>query len=73
MFHVADIALTDCGDPGGVAGASRLVVGEEWTVGSLVTYECEQGFRHSRGDLTRHCQDNATWSGDLPECTYVGE
>jgi len=34
-----------------------------------VIYQCNFGFWHSDGNLTRTCQSNNTWSGKAPVCT----
>ena len=37
-------------------------------VGSLVTYQCDEGYSMS-GDNKRTCQTNGSWEGNIPLCT----
>jgi len=42
--------------------------------GDTVTYKCNNLTQYISGNLTRTCQMNGTWSGELPHCegiTYV--
>jgi len=34
-----------------------------------VTYQCNVGYSHSYGNLTRTCQTDNKWSGQAPVCT----
>lgn len=58
-----------CGDPGTPANGRK--VGESYTVGSVVYYECDTGFRLD-GPQSRLCRFDGLWSDSLPSCVGSG-
>ena len=57
-----------CGLPANPVNGSVSVPAQ--TYGSTATYSCTPGFALS-GAATRTCQDDGTWSGDVPTCVAV--
>ena len=55
----------DCGDPGTPTDGSRTL--NATILDSVVTYTCNVGFM-LEGSVTRVCQLNQEWSGELPSC-----
>ncbi len=56
----------DCGDPGVPSNGRRI--GEDFSAGATVTYECNQGFSLV-GFNSRTCRGtDGKWSGFLPTC-----
>ena len=37
-------------------------------VGAVITYTCDNGYKHTEGHLERKCLGAATWSGKAPKC-----
>ena len=56
---------TKCSAPGGVRDGS--VVGDNYTVGSSITYHCDEGYV-LLGTDTRTCGTDAQWTGTAPLC-----
>ena len=56
----------DCGVPEGIGnGLVDFSLGTRYNSNSV--YSCLLGYRLT-GDSVRSCQDNRTWSGDVPVC-----
>ncbi|KAM5264090.1 CUB and sushi domain-containing protein 1 [Ctenodactylus gundi] len=55
-----------CGHPG--VPANAVLIGELFTYGATVQYECRGG-QSLTGNSTRVCQEDARWSGTLPHCS----
>jgi len=62
--HVS-VVVIDCGNPG--KPSNGIVIGNDFTFGATVEYECKNGFVLV-GVKTRTCQDDGTWSDDRPFC-----
>lgn len=60
-------AATSCGDPG-VPSNAAISGSHSWTYGSVIQYSCLHGGLLV-GSVTRHCQEDGTWSGAPPYCT----
>ncbi|CAC5410403.1 CSMD [Mytilus coruscus] len=48
--------------------------GVQYTVqdtGDTLSYQCQSGYRHVSGDMTRTCRKNGTWNGTAPVCHKV--
>ena len=60
-------AFSDC-IAENVNNAQVLSVPEVW-YNNTVEYDCEPGYTHEGGDLTRTCLDNGVLSGEPPICT----
>ncbi|XP_052077967.1 mucin-5AC-like [Mytilus californianus] len=48
--------------------------GVQYTVqdtGDTLSYQCQSGYRHVFGDMTRTCRKNGTWNGTAPVCHKV--
>ena len=58
-----------CGDPG--TPANGVKIGSDYSVGSVVYYECEPGFKLV-GTKSRLCRFDGHWSEDLPTCVGNG-
>ncbi|CAG05694.1 unnamed protein product [Tetraodon nigroviridis] len=56
-----------CGDPG-VPPNAAVSGSRSWTYGSVIQYSCLHGGMLV-GNVTRHCQEDSTWSGAPPYCT----
>ena len=63
-FLVLSVAVT-CGDPGTPSNGARI--GDVFTFGSSVSYQCNEGYRIS-DDASRTCLSDGTWSGTTPTC-----
>jgi hypothetical protein len=59
-----------CGYPGRLANGH--VIGRSYLFGDLVHYSCHQGYR-LRGPKSRHCSQDAHWSGEKPTCKGTAE
>ncbi|XP_064628850.1 apolipoprotein(a)-like isoform X2 [Lineus longissimus] len=51
--------------------ASLVVNGDPDTYDTTVTYNCDEGSKHTGGDLTIKCQSDKTWSGTAPTCMQI--
>lgn len=58
-----------CGDPG--TPANGIKIGSDYSVGSVVYYECEPGFK-LLGPKSRLCRFDGHWSEELPTCVGNG-
>ncbi|KAI2803310.1 CUB and sushi domain-containing protein 1 [Blomia tropicalis] len=56
-----------CGFPGSPKNGRVLHLLEKYEENMVVTFECDTGF-YLLGTMTRTCQSNGTWSGDMPIC-----
>ena len=65
MFFELDPLVVDCGALS--APENGLLVINDTTLGSLVTYSCIEGY-NLIGDGMRTCLDNGSWSGQDPVC-----
>ena len=54
-------------NPSGGAGTIRAGTGDGTQIGSIVDYECDDGYEMD-GDPIVICQDNGQWSANSPEC-----
>ncbi|CAC5418949.1 CSMD [Mytilus coruscus] len=66
-FEIIIISVPKCEEPEKVANANKSVVGST-ILGTKVIYTCKTGYQHTKGNLTRSCQKNATWNGTAPIC-----
>ncbi|XP_033126349.1 CUB and sushi domain-containing protein 3-like isoform X3 [Anneissia japonica] len=57
-----------CGFPGNIANGKRI--GNVFTFGSQVTFECNTGYQLS-GRYYRTCQANQQWDGYVPSCNPI--
>ncbi|TNM90535.1 hypothetical protein fugu_002824, partial [Takifugu bimaculatus] len=62
-------SATSCGDPG-VPPNAAISGSHSWTYGSVIQYSCLHGGLLV-GSVTRHCQEDGTWSGAPPYCTGI--
>lgn len=60
-------AAISCGDPG-VPPNTAVSGSHSWTYGSVIQYSCLHG-GVLVGNVSRHCQEDGTWSGAPPYCT----
>ncbi|XP_053396463.1 sushi, von Willebrand factor type A, EGF and pentraxin domain-containing protein 1-like isoform X5 [Mercenaria mercenaria] len=58
----------DCGTPPNSMGA-EVTTSAGTLENSVATYVCQNGFKHTSGNLTRTCGPESTWDGTLPTCT----
>ncbi|KAI0220809.1 CUB and sushi domain-containing protein 1 [Lamellibrachia satsuma] len=56
---------TTCLAPTNIIGGTLSV--ESLTVGSVVTYQLQDGYRHVGGDLSRTCGEDKLWNGTQPQ------
>jgi CUB/sushi domain-containing protein len=59
-----------CGDPG--TPANGVKIGISYSIGSVVYYECNEGFRLD-GPRSRLCRFDGRWSEQLPSCIGNGQ
>ncbi|XP_003387839.1 PREDICTED: sushi, von Willebrand factor type A, EGF and pentraxin domain-containing protein 1-like isoform X2 [Amphimedon queenslandica] len=59
-----------CGDPGVPANGRKI--GDSYSVGSIVYYECNTGFRLV-GPRSRLCRFDGKWTDTLPSCVGNGQ
>ncbi len=60
----------DCGQPEMIPNSEQYMEQVPNTLsGDTVSFQCLDGFIHTDGDLTRTCQENATWSGQTGVCS----
>lgn len=59
------ISVKNCGDPG--APANGLKIGNEFTYGKDVWFDCNPGFK-LQGSSQRICEATGTWSGTQATC-----
>ena len=66
MFFSLESQCSDLSDPdnGRVLVSGRII-------GSIATYDCNEGFELQGGSSTRVCRDNQEWSGTTPTCRGV--
>ena len=60
--------IVECRKPATVTHG--YVEGSEYKAGDSVTYRCTTGYA-LKGDATRKCHSDRTWSGDAPVCELV--
>ena len=65
MHNSTVIADVDCGGLDIINGYISYSTGT--TYNSVATYSCDTGYE-LQGGQTRTCQNNGTWSGDMPSC-----
>ncbi|ELT94701.1 hypothetical protein CAPTEDRAFT_226445 [Capitella teleta] len=58
--------LSDCGVPNTPANAR--IVGDNYTFGHVIRYECNDGFILTSGQASRTCLANQQWDGVEPTC-----
>lgn len=63
-------AAISCGDPG-IPPNAAVSGSRSWTYGSVIQYSCLHGGMLV-GNVTRHCQEDSTWSGAPSYCTGKG-
>ncbi|XP_029281787.1 LOW QUALITY PROTEIN: CUB and sushi domain-containing protein 1-like [Cottoperca gobio] len=70
LFQSLTVSVAiSCGDPG--VPPNTVVSGtHSWTYSSVLQYSCLPG-GVLVGNASRHCQENAAWSGAPPYCTGV--
>ena len=56
----------DCGHPGEIDNGQVDVSGGT-AIGDTANYQCNEHFQ-LKGDNTRTCQEDGTWSGTAPTC-----
>lgn len=61
-------ASVSCSDPGTPHNGRRRLT--SFAVGSRVSYSCLSAYS-LRGNISRICQANGLWSGDLPSCEGI--
>ncbi|XP_064629688.1 sushi, von Willebrand factor type A, EGF and pentraxin domain-containing protein 1-like isoform X2 [Lineus longissimus] len=44
---------------------------KSYVFNSTVEYDCQHGYEHKGGNLTRVCESNSKWSGDPPDCQEI--
>lgn len=66
-FPYSTPAAISCGDPG-VPPNAAVSGSHSWTYGSVIQYSCLHG-GVLVGNVTRHCQEDSTWSSAPPYCT----
>ncbi|KAI4818313.1 hypothetical protein KUCAC02_011657, partial [Chaenocephalus aceratus] len=59
--------VMSCGNPGTPRNA-QILIHDGLTFSRSITYSCREGY-YSTGLLSRHCTVNATWTGNMPECS----
>ena len=59
----------DCGALPNPIGGAVVVSGT--SVGSSADYTCDEGYKLTRGDKIRYCQDNQHWSGEEAVCEGI--
>lgn len=60
--------LVECVEPDLPLGG--YITGFDFTIHSVINYHCERGHL-LRGQRTRNCTRDQTWSGEAPSCTYI--
>ena len=68
LFHCTVIPAPEC-DPVDVDHASFQ--GSTFVEGDSIVYRCDKGYMLKDGDLTRRCQSDGTWDGNVPVCKGV--
>lgn len=61
--------LIDCGKPDIPAEAE--VIGEQFTINSVIEYKCKPGHKMISGDRRRKCQSDGKWDGNIVDCKYI--
>lgn len=72
-FEYIFISTKDCGSPGALTNGRVDAVGTQYL--DSANYTCNSGYVVNGTEtefLSRVCQDDGTWSGELPTCFYIG-
>ncbi len=60
------ITAISCDPP--TEGHNSEIIGDQFTFGKNVTYECDLGYEIEYGDHIRNCMAEKKWSGDPLSC-----
>ena len=69
--HRHTLYISDCGEP--EASKGTIVLSPATVAGSQALYSCDTGYFQLKGDSSRTCLNEGTWSGSSPHCVVIGE
>ena len=61
----------DCGFPEGISHGSYKLQGNNTRHGAVAAYYCKENWKISSHRSRRFCQENGTWSGEVPQCEGI--